>query len=141
MFSEKEISTELAKIQKKHNDFTRLLHKSSKFNREAVILQDYTDRFNVHAPWFQKFKDLQVSTEFSSLTENSPIKIDHQSIPYFIEEISQHPQKRIEYLREFFTTLPDLNSADQLVLLENFQNLPLTSLRSELENLAAAFRQ
>ena len=138
MFSE--ISKKLSNIQEKHQDLIILLQKSSQFNRDSVILQDYTNLFNIHAPWFQKFKDLHVSTDVSS--SEKPTKIlDHQSLAFYIEEIAQHPDNKIELLKEFFTTLPDLNSADQLVLLENFQKLPLTSLRSELENLATAFRQ
>ncbi|MHA1746490.1 MAG: hypothetical protein ACTSWW_10850 [Promethearchaeota archaeon] len=140
MFSEDAIRKELSNIQEKHQDLVILLQKSSQFNRDAVIFQDFTNHFNNHAPWFQKFKDLHVSTPNSTHAAKPAKKLDHQSIPYYIEEISQHPDKKIELLKEFFKSLPDLNSADQLVLLENFQNLPLTSLRSELENLATAFR-
>ena len=139
MFSE--ISKKLSNIQEKHQDLINLLQKSSQFNRESAIIQDYTSCFNNHAPWFQKFKDLHLSTIASSQTEKPAKKLDHESVAFYIEEIAQYPQKKVELLKEFLTTLPDLNSADQLVLLENFQNLPLTSLRSELENLAAAFRQ
>ncbi len=140
MFSEDAIRKELSNIQEKHQDLVILLQKSSQFNRDAVIFQDFTNYFNNHAPWFQKFKDLHVSTSKSTHIAKPTKKLDRQSIPYYIEEISQHPDKKIELLKEFFKSLPDLNSADQLVLLENFQNLPLTSLRSELENLATAFR-
>ena len=139
MFSDA-IGKELVNIQEKHKDLINLLQKSSHFNREAVILQDYTDHFNLYAPWFQKFKDLHVSTAGSSLTEKPAMKIDHQSIPFYMDEIAQHPDKKIELLKEFFTTMPELNSADQQVLLNNFKDLPLPSLSQELENLATLFR-
>jgi len=140
MFSKDTVRKGLSDIQEKHHDLVILLQKSSHFNREAAILQNYTDLFDLHAPWFQKFKDLHLSTADSSLLKKAIIEPDSQSIQFYIEEISPHPDKKIELLKEFFKTLPDLNPADQLVLMENFQNLSLTSLRSELENLKGAFQ-